>query len=300
MIKYEDAQIRMIPMDQIMVLNPRQRGRRKHAQIADNIGAIGLKKPVTVSLIEGKEGDGEKKYWLVCGQGRLESYESLGQQEIPAIMARGTKEDFLLASLAENLARRNKSALEHVRKIRDLKDTGYNNSDIARKTHLDTTYVRAIIQLLDKGEDRLLVAVDKEQIPVSIAITIATADDKSVQRALTEAYEKHDLRGKALLRARRLIQDRRSRGKKVRGGKRRPADDNISAEKVLKAYKDDTIRQKLLVQKAKVCETRLLFVVTALRQLFADDNFVNLLRAESLDTVPQYLSDKIKEAEVAT
>lgn len=300
MIEYDDTQIRMIPIEQIVVLNPRQRGKRKFAQIIENIAALGLKKPVIVSPIEGKDGEGERKYWLVCGQGRLEGYESLGQKEIPAIVVRGSKVELLLWSLAENLARRQHSPVELVRVISDLKDNGYTVAEIARKTHLDTTYVRGIIQLLAKGEDRLLAAVDKEQIPVSIAMTIATSDDKSVQRALTEAYEKHDLRGKALLRARRLIQERRSRGRKLRGGKRRQADANMSAEKVLKAYKDDTIRQKLLIQKAKVCETRLLFVVTALRQLFSDDNFVTLLRAESLDTVPQYLTDKIKEVEVAT
>ena len=62
------------------------------------------------------------------------------------------------------------------------------------------TYVRGIIQLLAKGEERLLQAVEKGQIPLSIAITIATSDDKNVQRALTEAYERNDLRGKALMR----------------------------------------------------------------------------------------------------
>jgi hypothetical protein len=36
-------------------------------------------------------------------------------------------------------------------------------------------------------------------LPVSIAITIATSDDKAVQRALQEAYERNDLRGKAFL-----------------------------------------------------------------------------------------------------
>ena len=37
----------------------------------------------------------------------------------------------------------------------------------------------------------------------------------------------------------------------------------------------------------------LLFVVSALRKLFEDENFINLLRAESLDTLPAYLSTQI-------
>jgi ParB family chromosome partitioning protein len=30
-----------------------------------------------------------------------------------------------------------------------------------------------------------------------------------------------------------------------------------------------------------------------MKQLFADENFINLLRAESLDSLPQYLADKV-------
>ena len=37
----------------------------------------------------------------------------------------------------------------------------------------------------------------------------------------------------------------------------------------------------------------LLFIVGALRQLLADENFTNLLRAEGLDTLPQYLADRV-------
>ena len=55
------------------------------------------------------------------------------------------------------------------------------------------------------------------------------------------------------------------------------------------------MRQKMIVQKAKICETRLLFAVSALKQLFQDDHFVTLLRAEGLDSLPQYLAEQIYE-----
>jgi ParB family chromosome partitioning protein len=48
----------------------------------------------------------------------------------------------------------------------------------------------------------------------------------------------------------------------------------------------------MIVQKAKICETRLLFAVSAIKQLFADENFVTLLRAEGVDTLPQYLASQ--------
>jgi ParB family chromosome partitioning protein len=62
---------------------------------------------------------------------------------------------------------------------------------------------------------------------------------------------------------------------------------------LLKIYQEETARQRLVIQKAKLCETRLLFVVASLKQIFNDDNFINLLRAESLDTLPSYLSGQI-------
>jgi ParB/RepB/Spo0J family partition protein len=206
-----DPQVRMIPIAQINVLNPRDRGKKKFGQITNNIANLGLKKPITVATAESKAG--EPRYDLVCGQGRLEAYQVLGEVEIPAILVAGTREELLLMSLAENLARRRHSTVELVRDVRVLKARGYTLSEIAQKTDLVSSYIRAILQLLDRGEERLLRAVEKEQLPVNVAITIATSDDKAVQRALQEAYERNDLRGKSLLRARRLIESRRTKGR---------------------------------------------------------------------------------------
>ena len=44
--------IEMIPLAQINVLNPRSRNKRQHREIVDNIEAIGLKRPITVSRRE--------------------------------------------------------------------------------------------------------------------------------------------------------------------------------------------------------------------------------------------------------
>lgn len=286
-----DPKVRMIPISQINILNPRGRGKKKFAQIVENIASLGLKKPVTVSHVSGKNGDA--RYDLVCGQGRLEAYIQLGETEIPAIVVEGTKEDLMLMSLAENLARRQHSSVELVREISSLKERGYTHTEIARKTDLDATYVKGILQLLAKGEERLLQAVEKGQLPLYIAIIIATSDDKSVQRALQEAYERNDLRGKSLLRARRLIESRRTRGKKPRGAPRKSTEAPVSTEDLLKTFQNETLKQKMIIQKAKIWETRLHFAIAALRQLFQDDHFVTLLRAESLDTLPQYLADQL-------
>jgi ParB family chromosome partitioning protein len=287
----EQDEVQMIPIDKITVPNPRSRGKKKFKQIIANIAQIGLKRPITVA--EYQNVDGETRYLLGCGQGRLEAFESLGQSEIPAIVIQATKEDLMLISLVENLARRQPTTIEQVRKIADMRDHGDSPADIAGKAGLNVSYVNGILKLLAKGEERLLQAVEKEQIPLSVAITIASSNDGAVQRALAEAYEKKELRGKALLKVRRLVEERRSRGKAIHRGVRSRNNGDVSSEQLLKVYREETARQKAIVQKAKLCETKLVFAVSALKQLFQDDNFATLLRAESLDSMPQYLVAQI-------
>jgi ParB family chromosome partitioning protein len=63
--------IERIPIKQIRVVNPRSRNKKTFRAIINNIGTVGLKKPITVFRREFAE-DGTR-YDLVCGQGRLES-----------------------------------------------------------------------------------------------------------------------------------------------------------------------------------------------------------------------------------
>ncbi|MEO1979342.1 MAG: plasmid partitioning protein RepB C-terminal domain-containing protein [Fuerstiella sp.] len=292
MIDREDQLVHMIPVDQITVLNPRLRGNHKFKQIVDNIAKLGLKRPITVARND--DDSVETDYVLVCGQGRLEAFMALGETNIPAFVINGQKEASLLMSLVENLARRQHSAVELVKEIRILSDRDYSFSQIAEKTDLAKSYVQGILKLLKKGEDRLVRAVETGQIPLTIAMTISRSDDKAIQKALADAYESNDLRGKQLLSARRLIEKRRLNGK---SGHTQAAkvEKKVSTDDLLRTYQQETLRQRMVIQKAKICETRLLFAVSALKQLLGDDNFVNVLRAESLDTLPQYLSTQTGE-----
>lgn len=220
----------------------------------------------------------------------MEAYRALGQQNVPAIVVDVSREELLLMSLAENLARKKRTAVELAKEIASLKERGYDFSDIAKKTDLKPEYVRGIIRLLNKGEEHLLRAVESGQIPITIAITIASSDDDAVQRALTEAYENKSLRGKSLLKARRLIELRRAHGKSGRGGPRK-RDESVSAENVLKTFNNEMNKHRLLVSRAKVNETKLLFIINAMRSLLKDENFVNLLRAEGLENIPAIITE---------
>ncbi|MGD9738426.1 MAG: plasmid partitioning protein RepB C-terminal domain-containing protein [Parvibaculaceae bacterium] len=281
--------VMLIPIDRITVVNPRVRNKRIFREIISNIERLGLKKPITVSRREHPDGPG---YDLVCGQGRLEAYQALGQQEIPAIVIDADSEDCLVMSLVENCARRQHRAVDLLRDIEGLKRRGYTDTEIARKTDLSNEYVRGIVGLLWKGELRLLRAVESGQIPLSVAVEIAEADDAGTQRALQTAYETKALRGRKLLIAKRIVEQRRRRGKglRVNSTKRQTS---MSADALVRAYNADIDKKRLIIRKADANRDRLMFVTEAFRSLMADENFVTLLRAEGLDTFPRQLADRL-------
>src|ERR1700720_1636943 len=194
------TEVQMVPVDAITVLNPRARNKRIFQELVTSIAHLGLKKPITVS----RRGT-EPEYDLVCGQGRLEAFIALGQSEIPAIVIEASEEDCYVMSLVENLARRHPGSLELMREIGTLKERGYTNAEIAAKIDFTPDYIAAICYLLEHGEERLLVAVERGVMPANIAIEIARAPDGDVQQALAEAYENKLLPGNQILAIRRII-----------------------------------------------------------------------------------------------
>lgn len=282
--------IEMIPIDRITVINPRVRNKRIFKEITANIAEIGLKRPITVARRDGADG---ARYDLACGQGRVEAYQALGQREIPALIIDADPEDCLVRSLVENFARRQHRAIDLLHDIEGLKKRGYNDTTIARKTGLTIEYVKGVIRLLDKGEHRLLRAVEAGLIPVSIAVEIAGAKDEDVQNVLQQAYEKKLLRGHKLIAARRLIEQRRRRGKGLKINQNR-REQTLSSTALIRAYQEDVDRKRLLVRKSEATRNRLIFTTEAVRKLLADDNFVTLLRAEGLNTLPQNLATRIE------
>ncbi len=290
-VRAQTGRILMIPVDQIDVLNPRERNGKIFGSIVGNIKAIGLKKPITVTPRNNERGE---RFMLVCGEGRLTAFRNLGEAEIPALVIDVSDEDAFLMSLAENIARRQCRPLEILAGIGQLKEKGYAATAIATKTGLTMQYVQGILTLLEQGEERLLVAVEKGHIPLNAALTIVGAgdDDKAIQSALQEAYETGKLRGKQLMDVRRLIERRQALGRSItKGTPRKPGE--TSSSSLVRTYQREVERQKLMVKKAEFAQQRLLFVVGALRQLLADENYVNLMRAEGLDTLPKYLADRV-------
>ncbi|MAU46686.1 MAG: chromosome partitioning protein ParB [Yangia sp.] len=293
--EHHPTEVSLVPTDRIRVLNPRVRNPRTFADMVENIAKIGLKRPITVTR---RTDTDPQEYDLVCGQGRLEAFIQLKQKAIPAIVIDADESDCLVMSLVENCARRQHRPIDLMREIGTLRERGYSERQIGDKIGVSPDYVGMIAGLLERGEERLVTAVETGLLPLNLAIDISKTDAEGAQRALMDAYTQKKLRGKKLAAARRLIEQREARGKKMHpkaygrdSRNRRP----LTSEALVRAYQKEADRQKLLIKKAELTQGRLLFICQAFRTLLEDDHFVTLLHAEGLETMPSYLQDSLAE-----
>ena len=300
--------VTLVPIARIEVLNSRDRNMKVFEEIVESIQLIGLKKPITVAERAGE--DGQPKYLLVCGEGRLNAFRILGETHIPALVVDGSDEDAFIMSLAENIARRGYRPLEILADIELLRERGYTADVIIQKTGLSPKYVRDIVFLLEQGEERLIEGVQRGSIPLTTALEIARASANDPQNAngeggesnlgdlLQEAYENGQLKGRQIIEAKRLIEKRQELGpSSPNAAQIKPPTSSYS---LVRTYQKEVERQRKMVLKAEHAHQRLLLVVQGLKKLFADENFVTLLRAEGLDTLPKYLAERINHFEGAT
>ncbi len=282
--------IEMIEINRIHILNPRVRNKKVFKSIAENIDKVGLKRPITVRKSSGTFG---KDYDLICGQGRLEAFIEAGQKTIPAIISNATEEQALIMSLVENIARRQHTAMDILKAVEILSDKGYSTQQIVKKTGLTHTHVSNMLYLLKNGESRLIMAVESGQIPITLAVTIAETPNENMQKALQEAYENGQLKGRQLMYVKRLIEKRKRHGKREKIGQRGGVSGKITGHALQKIYQKEVDRKLLITRKAELASNRMLFIIAALRKLLKEENFNNLLRAENIDTLPKQLMELV-------
>lgn len=289
--------VQMITIDQIQVINPRSPKEIVSERIISSISNLGLKKPITVAR---RQTAGDKLYDLVCGQGRLEAFVALGQVQIPALVIDATREECLLLSLVENVARRRRSPLDFLGDISNLQTRGYSNRQIAEKVDLDEQYVAGITDLLDRGEERLVSAVENGDIPLSVAIRIANSDEAGIQQALSEAYEGLTRRGRHLEFVRHVIRLHKTKGKKFERGPRRGNKSQGSARALVRVYQQEADRQKVLLKKVQLTSNPLSLLVSEMKSLFGDGQFLTLMQSEGLSSLPACLAERIQESKEAS
>ena len=284
-----------IAIREIRVVNPRTRNKHGFDAIVNSIAAVGLKKPITVTQRSPAE-DGTR-YDLVCGQGRMEACMALGYTTIPANVIEASKEDHFVMSLVENIARRPPSSKELFREIITLKKRGYSSIEIAAKLGRDVPFINSVNHLIDMNAADLVEAVEANRIPLSIALLISSANEPELQRALSQAYESGELRGRRLHHAKRLIASHTSRRVELDKSQQEPA---LSGPALVREYQRRSREQQALINRASQTRDKLLLMKSAMKTLLTDSEFVALLRAENLQQIPAELACDGDEDEPTT
>ena len=236
--------------------------------------------------------DDGTQYDLVCGQGRMEAMTVLGEMNIPAIVISAPHEDQLLMSLVENIARRPPSDRDLMREVRELLRRKYTPEQNANKHGHQRSYINGVVHLLEHSEEALIMAAEAGRLPISVAVDIATGNDREIQRALSEAYETGVLRGNKLRVAKRIIAERIA--KRKRSGKVIHMQRKLTGDVLVREYQRKIREQKDLVKRSHDTKDRLLLIVSAFKNLLTDEHFLTLLRAEHLSDVPEQLAERLK------
>ena len=282
--------VQNIVISKINILNPRERNKQIAGEIKKNIEDVGLKRPITVTRkpvpVDGYE------YDLVCGQGRLEAYIANEQTTIPAVVTDVNEEDALIMSLVENIARKNYQPFELFKSVKRLYDEGYSAADIAAKIGLAREYMYQIIKLFENGEERLLNAVEMNKIPLNVAIQIIETPESEIQNVLQDAYEQNLIKGNKIPQIQKLLEIRKRDGKYMRVQK---TPKKMSPADLHKIYEQEIERKRLLIRKAEKVENALIILTESFKKLLHNENFINLLKAENLERVPEFILEKVNQ-----
>jgi ParB family transcriptional regulator, chromosome partitioning protein len=189
-------------------------------------------------------------------------------------------------TLAKRQILRNRGSLEFFREIRSLKDRGYSAHQIAEKANCCHTYIDSMFLLMKHGDPQLIRDLQLGHIPHTIAIHIARARNPEVQKILAEGYKAGTVKVAQIVAIRQRIDEyERENANRDRRGDAGP---------LTRHFFKEMNKRKRLVRKAKLARSRIAFIVDALKQLFSEERFVALLRAEGICTMPSWLADRIK------
>ncbi|MFJ5320544.1 ParB/RepB/Spo0J family partition protein [Pectobacterium parvum] len=293
MNEYEE--IKLIDISKIRIVNPRSRSKSIHEELVESIRNIGLKKPITVRVSDLPCEMYEYEYDLICGQGRVEAYEILGEKNIPAIVKSVNHEDGHIMSLAENIARRKPRATELLNSILELKNKGFTELEIGQKIGRSRTWVSAIASLKENGEDKLLAAVESGRIPFYLAVEISRAKGDDIQDILLEGFNSGELNSKQIAVIKKILAQRETSGKGsdnnafVRGVKKK----RITPDELRVLYQDNVNKHKMIHTRSEFTMSSLMVVKEIMVNLLQNKEFVDVLVSENLNTIPAFILDNV-------
>jgi len=271
-----------IPVDEIKVINSRNRDKEQFDLNVQSIDQVGLLKPIRVN---DKFRERSGVYELICGEGRLLAHKRLKRPTIMSEVVTCTRKEAYLQSLIENLARTQPGTMEHARELKRMHDEGWDYKQIARVAGKEEKYVREYIRLVEQGEDRLIHGVEQGVFAMDFAKRVAASDDANLQNILMDAFDEGVVTATNFSQARRIITAR------ARAGKSKTVSPKYTVTQLKQDIADATKAKTSYVREAKSKENRFVALLDGINALWKDAELLQLLRDEHLFTRPTLVGD---------
>ena len=276
-----DRQYEMIPVNQINVVNSRDREKKQFQENVRSINTVGLYKPI---LVNRRNLDATGLYDLICGEGRLLAHIELGKSHIAADVWDIDERQAHLMTLGENIARTPPQTIEFARALKEMRDYGMAWKELAAITGRTQEYIRNYVRLIEQGEERLVKGVEDGVFSLNFAMNVAQSTDRSIQHLLMDAFDSGVVTTTNLPRVRKIIEDRLEKGKAL-GSKR--TTQPYTVDKLKRDIRKITREKEAFVYEAGQRENRLMRILVAMQRLRQDDGFMALLKTAGLAEAPQ-------------
>ena len=271
-----------IPVEEIKVINSRDRDREQFEMNVESIDHVGLLKPIRVN---DKFLERSGLYELICGEGRLLAHKKLGRENVLAEIITCTRKDAYLQSLVENIARTNPQSMDFARELKRLYDEGWDFKQIAGIACRSASYIREYIRLVEHGEDRLIQGVEQGVFPIKFAIQVASSKSAQLQNVLMDAFDEGVVTTSNFAQARRLIAAR------SRASKKEKFDQDYTVDQLKQDIVDVTKTKSSYVREAKSKENRFMTLLSEINALWQDENLLQIVRGEGLYDRPDLSGD---------
>jgi len=283
---------RFVRLDQIRVLNSRNRERVQFADNIRSIDAVGMLVPIVVNKQSFAE---QGHYELVCGEGRFLAHQALQRDSIYAQVIDCDRKTALLYSLVENIARVPPNTMWFAREMKRMRDSGLTLQHIGDIVGKQDSYVAEFIRLVEMGEDRLIAGVEQGLFPMSFALIVAKASTGEIQRVLMDAFDSQMINTTNANRIRHLLELRLNRGPQPGKSKSGPRH-RYTLRELAGDIAKTTAEMEGFVREGKDKENRLLCMQDCLDSLRGDVRLLELLEAASMTAPPIPTGDQTTEA----
>jgi len=276
-----ERQYRLIPVNQINVVNSRGREKKQFQENVRSISEVGLYKPI---LVNRRNLDATGQYDLICGEGRLLAHIELGKTHIAADVWDIDERQAHLMTLGENIARTPPQTIEFARALKEMRDYGMGWKELSAITGKTEEYIRNYVRLIEQGEERLVKGVEDGVFSLNFAMNVAQSNDRSIQHLLMDAFDSGIVNSNNLPRVRKIIEDRLEKGKTL--GSRR-SNTTYTVDKLKRDIRKITREKEAFVYEAGQRENRLMRILVALQRLRKDGSFLAMLKTAGLAEPPQ-------------